>query len=106
MQCCHFWKAFFSKGVRKLLFGASLEVYGYWGGEIVWEYSGRPLPDAKTGGELVLDFIDYCGGPLLGDHYTDQEQKTFDACCKKFHLYLIHQPFTAPGPKRETRRLT
>ena len=77
--------------------------FGYlWllGGEIVSDRSGRPMSGLRTGREIVMDSIDFSGGPWLGEHYTEQEQRTFDACCKKLLIFLMHNSDLAPNKKR------
>lgn len=76
------------------------------GGEIVSKYSGRGLSSTRTGREIVMDSIDFSGGPLLGDHYTEQEQITLDACCKKLLIFLMHQPATPYASKRKPKGRT
>jgi len=62
------------------------------GGEIISDHSGRPMSGLRTGREIIMDSIDFSGGPILGEHYTEQEQRTFDACCKKLLIFLMHNP--------------
>jgi hypothetical protein len=73
------------------------------GGEIVADHSDQPMSGLRTGREILMDSIDFSGGPLLGGHYTEQEQRTFDACCKKLLVFLMHNPGTPPNLKRQAK---
>jgi len=73
------------------------------GGGIVSDHSGRPMSGLRTGRDILMDSIDFCGGPFLGEYYTEQEQRTFDACCKKLLIFLMHNPSMRPKMKRQQK---
>ncbi len=38
--------------------------------------------------ELLLAALDEEGGPLLSHHASEEEQRSFDSTCRKFHRFL------------------
>jgi len=62
------------------------------GGEIIERHVPCSSERVESGSDIALKFIDYVGGPLLGHHAGEEEQRSFDSSCKKLHLFLIHPP--------------
>jgi hypothetical protein len=51
--------------------------------------------EVTKGTELLLEFIDESGGPLLHGYATEDEQRSFDSTCRKLHRFVV-------GETRET----
>jgi len=62
------------------------------GGEIIDGYEPYSPEGIESGSDIVLKFIEYDGGPLLGHHAEEEEQRSFDSSCKKLYKFLIHRP--------------
>jgi hypothetical protein len=59
------------------------------GGEIISGVNADPELKDLDGEQLILRFVDEEGGPYSRHLATEQEQKTFDATCKRFYRFLI-----------------
>lgn len=70
------------------------------GGEIIRELQMDHALRRQPIEQVVLDLIHDEGGPLLSHHHSEDEQRSFDATCRKLFRFLI-----APGgEKRRTKR--
>jgi hypothetical protein len=58
------------------------------GGEIIGEISNTPKLRKRSMEELLLSMLDEEGGPLLWHRASDEEQRSFDSTCRKFHRFL------------------
>jgi hypothetical protein len=58
------------------------------GGEIVRCAYFDPEVRQLEGRDLLLRFVDTDGGPLLSGHTTEEEQRSFDATCKRLFRFL------------------
>jgi hypothetical protein len=64
------------------------------GGEIIRGiYADPELKDLK-GKQLILRFVDEAGGPISRHFTTEEEQKPFDASCRKLYQFLIQRATT------------
>jgi len=57
------------------------------GGEIIRDVNETPSLRKATAEELVRDVVHEGGGPLIHNGWED-EQRTFDSTCRKFHRFL------------------
>jgi hypothetical protein len=64
------------------------------GGEIIRGVYAVPELKKLHGKELLLRFVDEEGGPISRHLATEDEQRTFDATCRKFYRFLIQRPAT------------
>ena len=70
------------------------------GGEIIRELQMDHALRRGPIEQVVIDLIDDEGGPLLSHHQMEDEQRSFDATCRRLFRFL-----TAPGgEKRRTKR--
>lgn len=61
------------------------------GGEIIRDLNYDPSLRKKTADRLLRDVVQEDGGPLIHNG-SEEEQRSFDATCRKFHRFLIqHQ---------------
>jgi len=58
------------------------------GGEIIGAMANSPKLRKRTIEELLLSMLDEEGGPLLSHRASDEEQRSFDSTCRKFHRFL------------------
>jgi hypothetical protein len=58
------------------------------GGEIIGEISNTPKLRKRPIEQLLFSVLDEEGGPLLSHHESEQEQRSFDSTCRKFHRFL------------------
>lgn len=58
------------------------------GGEIIGEMANSPKLRKRPIEELLLAALDEDGGPLLSHRASDEEQRSFDSTCRKFHRFL------------------
>lgn len=70
---------------------------GLWllGGEIIYRVNMDPELKGLNGKELISQFVDEEGGPISRHLATEEEQRTFDATCKKLHRFISQKQ----GPK-------
>ena len=59
------------------------------GGEIIRGVYAVPELKKLHGKKLILKFVDEEGGPISRHLATEDEQRTFDATCRKFYRFLI-----------------
>jgi len=57
------------------------------GGEIIRDVNETPSLRKETAEKLVRDVVHEDGGPLIHNGWED-EQRTFDSTCRKFHRFL------------------
>jgi len=58
------------------------------GGELIHELWETPTFRKRPIAELIAATIDDEGGPLLSHHPSEEEQRSFDSTCRKFHRFL------------------
>ncbi len=58
------------------------------GGEIVRDASLDPPARTPQGVDLLLEHVGEEGGPLLHGHATEEEQRSFDATCRRLWRFL------------------
>lgn len=58
------------------------------GGELIGEISNTPKLRKRPIEELLFSVLDEEGAPLLSHHASEQEQRSFDSTCRKFHRFL------------------
>ena len=58
------------------------------GGELIREIWETPKFRKRPITELIDSVIDDNGGPLLPHHTSEEEQRSFDSTCRKFHCFL------------------
>ena len=63
------------------------------GGEFIRDLNETPSLREKTMERLLIDVINEEGGPLIYNCDSEEEQRSFDATCRKLHRYL-----TQPQP--------
>src|ERR1700693_6062046 len=57
------------------------------GGEIIRDVNEEPRLRKSSGGQLVRNVVHEDGGPLIHNGWED-EQRSFDSTCRKFHRFL------------------
>ena len=57
------------------------------GGEIIRDVNEEPRLRKRSAEQLVRDVIHQDGGPLIHNGWED-EQRSFDSTCRKFHRFL------------------
>lgn len=62
------------------------------GGQIVRAASDDSAVFRLDGRELLLEFVDDEGGPLLWPRCSEAEQRSFDGTCRKLFGYLAGEP--------------
>jgi hypothetical protein len=80
------------KGVSKSTFNRHESACHALGGYIISEIYGYELEEydsEQSGKDVILQFIDQNGGPLV-HHDEEIWQKELDAMCKKLYYYLRH----------------
>jgi hypothetical protein len=58
------------------------------GGELIRELWETPKLRRRPIEDLVASALDDEGGPLLSHHPSEEEQRSFDSTCRKFHRFL------------------
>ena len=58
------------------------------GGEIIGEMANSPKLRKQPIEALLFSMLDEEGGPLLSHRASDEEQRSFDSTCRKFHRFL------------------
>ena len=58
------------------------------GGELIRERWETPKLRRRPIEDLVASALDDEGGPLLSHHPSEEEQRSFDSTCRKFHRFL------------------
>ena len=61
------------------------------GGEIIYRVNMDPELKDLDGKQLVLRFVNEEGGPISRHLATEEEQRTFDATCKKLYRFLTQK---------------
>jgi hypothetical protein len=62
------------------------------GGEIIRDLNETPSLRRKTIEQILDDRIDDEGGPLLYGIDSEDQQRSFDSTCRKFHRFLSQSP--------------
>ena len=57
------------------------------GGEIIRDVNEEPRLRKSSAGQLVRNVVHEDGGPLIHNGWED-EQRSFDSTCRKFHHFL------------------
>ena len=65
------------------------------GGEIIRDLNEDPSLRKLPMERLLLDVIHADGGPLLHNG-SEEEQRSFDSTCRRFHRFLIHTGTARP----------
>lgn len=58
------------------------------GGEIIRRRQDDPDLAKQPVGDLLLNFVEEDGGPLIWPRITESAQNAFDATCRKLHRFL------------------
>jgi hypothetical protein len=58
------------------------------GGEIIRDLNETPSLRKKDIEQILSDVIDDEGGPLIYGVSSEQQQRSFDSTCRKFHRFL------------------
>jgi hypothetical protein len=58
------------------------------GGEIIRDLNENPSLRKKNIEQILSDVIDDDGGPLIYGVSSEQQQRSFDSTCRKFHRFL------------------
>jgi uncharacterized protein YijF (DUF1287 family) len=61
------------------------------GGEIIRRRQDDPDLAKQPVGDLLLNFVEEDGGPLIWPRITESAQNAFDATCRKLHRFLNQQ---------------
>jgi len=61
------------------------------GGEIIRRRYENPALAKQPANELLMNFIEEDGGPLIWPRITESAQNAFDATCRKLHGFLNQQ---------------
>ena len=62
------------------------------GGEIIRDLNDNPSLRRKPIQQILFDVIDDDGGPLIYGVSSEQQQRSFDSTCRKFHRFLGLHP--------------
>ena len=62
------------------------------GGEIIRDLNETPSLRKKNIERILFDVIDDEGGPLIYGVSSEQQQRSFDSTCRKFHRFLGQPP--------------
>jgi hypothetical protein len=62
------------------------------GGEIIRDLNETPSLRKKTIEQILFDVMDEEGGPLIYGVSSEQQQRSFDSTCRKFHRFLGQPP--------------
>ena len=62
------------------------------GGEIIRDLNETPSQRKKPIEQILFDVIDDEGGPLIYGVSSEQQQRSFDSTCRKFHRFLSQPP--------------
>jgi hypothetical protein len=62
------------------------------GGEIIRDLNETPSLRKKNIEQILVDVIDDEGGPLIYGISSEQQQRSFDSTCRKFHRFLGQIP--------------
>ena len=62
------------------------------GGEIIRDLNENPPLRRKPIQQILFDVIDDDGGPLIYGVTSEQQQRSFDATCRKFLRFLGQPP--------------
>ena len=62
------------------------------GGEIIRDLNETPSLRKKNIEQVLFDVIDDDGGPLIYGVSSEQQQRSFDSTCCKFHRFLGQPP--------------
>jgi hypothetical protein len=62
------------------------------GGEIIRDLNETPSLRKKRIEQILFDVIDDDGGPLIYGVSSEQQQRSFDSTCRKFHRFLGQPP--------------
>jgi len=62
------------------------------GGEIIRDLNETPSLREKNIEQILVDVIDDEGGPLIYGISSEQQQRSFDSTCRKFHRFLGQIP--------------
>ena len=67
---------------------------GLWllGGEIIYGVNTDPELKDVAGRNLIRRFVDEEGGPISRHLATEEDQRAFDATCKKLYRFMIQKP--------------
>ena len=58
------------------------------GGEIIGQMANSPKLRKRPIEQLLFSALDEEGGPLLSHRASEEEQRSFDSTCRKFHRFL------------------
>jgi hypothetical protein len=58
------------------------------GGELIRELWETPKLKKRLIADLMATSLDDDGGPLLSHHPSEEQQRSFDSTCRKFHRFL------------------
>jgi len=61
------------------------------GGEIIRDLHWDPSLRKSTGDRILRDAIHEDGGPLIHNG-SEEQQRSFDSTCRKFHRFLTQPP--------------
>jgi hypothetical protein len=62
------------------------------GGEIVSDLNYTPSLRRKDIADVLGDVIGEDGGPLIHGGSSEEQQRSFDSTCRKFHRFLSRSP--------------
>jgi hypothetical protein len=62
------------------------------GGEIIRDLNETPSLRKKNIEQILFDVLDDDGGPLIYGVSSEQQQRSFDSTCRKFHRFLGQPP--------------
>lgn len=62
------------------------------GGEIIRNLNETPSLRKKNIEQILFDVLDDDGGPLIYGVSSEQQQRSFDSTCRKFHRFLGQPP--------------
>jgi len=76
-----------ASGLSKKIIQRHVDNLWLLGGEIIRDVNEEPPLRKLSAERLVRNAIHECGGPLIHNGWED-EQRSFDSTCRKFHRFL------------------
>ena len=83
-----FLASLLQQGLADKTLARHLEHLQMLGGEIIRRRQNDPSLATQPVGDLLLNFVEDDGGPLIWPRISESAQNAFDATCRKLHRFL------------------
>lgn len=84
-----FVESMIAEGLTRGTIGRHLNWLWLLGGEIVRAMQEEPKLKRQSGEQLILQYTDEEGGLYSRHLHSEEEQRRFDATCRKLHRFLV-----------------